>query len=60
MFYNANIIVGYHTPPGIISDVETLLNMHLIVHRKQSAGRRVLSWQLILCRYQGKTSEPMR
>lgn len=50
--------LAIYTPAGIISDVETVLNMHLIVQRKQSAGTRIQS--LIPCSYQGKTSEPMR
>lgn len=36
MFYNADTIADYLTcPSGIISDIETVLNTHLIAQRKQ-------------------------
>lgn len=42
-----------------MSNVETLLNTHLIVQRKQSAGTRArLAVVDSLPRYRGKTSEP--
>lgn len=36
MFYNADTIAGLsYMPLGIISDIETVLNTHLIAQRKQ-------------------------
>lgn len=36
MFYNADTIAGLsYMPSGIISDIETVLNTHLIAQRKQ-------------------------
>lgn len=41
MLYNANTITrAICTPPGVISDMETALNTHLIAQRKQSGGTR--------------------
>lgn len=47
-----------YTTAGVMSDVETLLNTHLIVQRKQSAGTRARLAVDSLPRYRGKTGEP--
>jgi len=47
-------------PSGIISDIETVLNTHLIAQHKQKRSERVLTRRmLILRRYQDKMSDAM-